>query len=193
MSGILTRLVGLRTEPSEGSGERVSCEPLWVQFPRQQNARALGDTVLQFGDAVILPFECGGRGYGVKKGTWKRHSSVLIYIRFGDELTPGWRNVLDTFFQVTIFLWDGRSLFSAWTTWIYSFGPDGGSLINQELFLDPIRTVFNYFANFNAIEETVWKQPVSPKQLAKQGEKDPRGRVMGCVASPEKKRGGGWG
>lgn len=55
-------------------------------------------------------------------------------------------------------------------TWIYGFGPDAGSLINQQLFLDPIRTVFNYSANFNVIEETGRKQLVSPKQLAKQSE-----------------------
>lgn len=53
--------------------------------------------------------------------------------------------------------------------------------------MDLIRTVFNYSANFNVIEETDRKQPVSPKQFAKQGEKDLRGRVMGC----EWGRGGG--
>lgn len=36
--------------------------------------------------------------------------------------------------------------------------------------MDLIRTVFNYSANFNVIEETGRKQPVSPKQFAKQGE-----------------------
>lgn len=40
VSGILTRLVGLRREWGEGCGERVCCEPPWAQFPRQEGDRA---------------------------------------------------------------------------------------------------------------------------------------------------------
>lgn len=83
MSGILTRLAGLRRESGESSGERVCCELPWAPFPRQQNARALEDAELQFGDGLLpRDFGRGGRGYRVRKGTWKRYSSVLIYIRF---------------------------------------------------------------------------------------------------------------
>lgn len=82
VSGILTRLAGLRKEWGEISGERVCCELPWAPFPRQQNARALEDAELQFGDGLLpSDFGSGGRGYGVRKGTWKRHNSVLIYIR----------------------------------------------------------------------------------------------------------------
>lgn len=52
VSGILTRLVGLRRQWGEVSGERVCCEPLWAQFPRQEIALELGDAELQFGDTV---------------------------------------------------------------------------------------------------------------------------------------------
>lgn len=52
VSGILTRLAGLKRERGEGSGERVCCEPRWAQFPRQEIALALGDAELQLGDAL---------------------------------------------------------------------------------------------------------------------------------------------
>lgn len=41
--------------------------------------------------------------------------------------------------------------------WVCSSGPELGSLINQELSMYPIRTVFNYSANFNVVEETCRK------------------------------------
>lgn len=44
-----------------------------------------------------------------------------------------------------------------------------GSLINQELSSCPIRTVFNYSANFNVVEETCRKLPISPKAAGKTG------------------------
>jgi hypothetical protein len=71
--------------------------------------------------------------------------------------------------------------------WICSSGPELGSLINRKLFLYLIRTVFNYSANFNVIEETYRKQPISLKQPVKQeGEKDLRGTAMDCAFPKEK-------
>lgn len=71
--------------------------------------------------------------------------------------------------------------------WICSSGPELGSLINQELSLYPIRTVFNYSAHFNVVEETCRKQAISLKQSAEQESgKDLRRRVRYCVAAPEK-------
>lgn len=69
VSGILTRLVGLRREWGEGCGERVCCEPPWAQFPRQEIALVLGDAELQFGDAVTSQ-PVWTRGCRVKRETW---------------------------------------------------------------------------------------------------------------------------
>lgn len=52
VSGVLTKLAGLRRQWGEGPGERVCCEPPWAQFPRQEIALELRDAELQFGDAV---------------------------------------------------------------------------------------------------------------------------------------------
>lgn len=51
--------------------------------------------------------------------------------------------------------------------WVCSSGPELGSLINQKLSMYPIRTVFNYYANFNVVKQLRRKQLISPKSACK--------------------------
>lgn len=93
-------------------------------------------------------------------------------------MTPSYRNVFDTclytrnyFCQVTVLFGDcsGAFLCLGFHRPLCRFAALGqfGSLINQELSMYPIRTVFNYSANFNVVEETDRKQLISPKSACK--------------------------
>ncbi|KAH0504387.1 Kalirin [Microtus ochrogaster] len=81
VSGILTKLAGLRREWGEISGERVCCELPWAPFPRQQNARALEDAELQFGDG-LLPSDFGRGGPGVIK---QKLTEIILQMSQGVE------------------------------------------------------------------------------------------------------------
>lgn len=58
-----------------------------------------------------------------------------------EELTPGGGMCLTQFFPSDSFLREREITFQCLdihrTTWIYGFGPDAGSLINQQLFFGP--------------------------------------------------------
>lgn len=122
-------------------GRGYAEELSWAPFPRQQNARALEDAELQFGDG-LLPSDFG-RGTWVwsekrdlEEAQFRAHLHTLQ-----NELTPGWLAggmCLTLFFQSDSFLREREITLLCLdvhrTTWIYGFGPDAGSLINQQLF-----------------------------------------------------------